>query len=221
MREVPSSLPCPRPRKSSVFIALAAACLTVGANAQVAMAPQLTRSYQDYVAPPVSLVRTDGKSLSFADLVDGSRPVVLEFFYTSCSTICGMQASTLALARKGFGSNAITISVTIDPEYDTPARLQQFGQNFNAGGNWYLLTGKRADIQRVLTAFDARPFGDNKMLHRPLVFIRPAKGRQWLRLDGLANASQIISAFKSATQNPPPPSSTVSILHETFNRLVG
>lgn len=188
-----------------------------GAGADAA----LTRSFQDYVAPPVSLIRTDGKPLSFADLVDGSRPVVLEFFYTSCTTICGMQASTLALARKGFDAKTVTISITIDPEYDTPLRLKQYGSNFKVGGNWFLLTGKRGDIQRVLTAFDARPFADNKMLHKPLLFIRPAKGRQWVRIEGLANAEQIIAAFKAAASKPPPPSSPSSILHESINRLIG
>lgn len=181
----------------------------------------LTRSYKDYVAPPVSLLAADGKATSFADLVDGSRPVVLEFFYTSCTTICGMQASTLALARKELGPRTLLVSVTIDPEYDTPARLKQYSGNFKAGPNWRLLTGRRGDIQRVLTAFEARPYGDNKMLHRPITFIRPAKGRQWVRLDGLATAKQIVGEYKDAVGKPPPASSTFNSIHESLNRFIG
>ena len=189
--------------------------IPAGANSAVAL------SYRDYVAPAVSLVRTDGRPLSFANLVDGSRPVVLEFFYTSCTTICGMQASTLALARRRFGPNAISVSITIDPEYDTPLKLRAYGSNFNADTRWFLLTGRRGDILKVLSAFDARPFGDNKMLHRPLVFIRPAKGRQWVRMEGLANADQIVAAYNDAARHPPPMSSTVGILHEALNKLIG
>ena len=181
----------------------------------------LARSYKDYVAPPVSLLGADGKPASFADLVDGSRPVVLEFFYTSCTTICGMQASTLALARKGLGPRTLLVSVSIDPEYDTPARLKRYSENFDAGPNWRLLTGRRGDIQRVLTAFDARPYGDNKMLHRPITFIRPAKGRQWVRLDGLATAKQIIGEYKDAVGRPPPASSTLNSIQESLNRFIG
>lgn len=207
--------------KRTIALLFGFAALVLGPVRPAGADSALSRSVHDYVAPPVSLVKTDGNPLSFADLVDGSRPVVLEFFYTSCTTICGMQASTLALARKGLGRNAITISITIDPEYDTAPRLRQYGSNFNAGSNWFLLTGRKGDIQRILTAFDARPFADNKMLHRPIVFIRPAKGRQWVRLDGLATASQIVSAYQDAVRSPPPASSTLSSLHESFNRLIG
>lgn len=207
--------------KRSSALLLGFAIISLGVVRPAGADSAVARSVQDYVAPPVSLIKTDGNPISFADLVDGSRPVVLEFFYTSCTTICGMQASTLALARKGLGKNAIAISITIDPEYDTAPRLRQYGSNFNAGGNWFLLTGRRGDIQRVLTAFDARPFADNKMLHRPIVFIRPAKGRQWVRLDGLATADQIVSSFQEAVRRPPPASSTISSIHESFNRLIG
>lgn len=207
--------------KRSAALLLGFAIISLGAVRPVGADSAVARSVQDYVAPPVSLVKSDSNPVSFADLVDGSRPVVLEFFYTSCTTICGMQASTLALARKGLAKNAISISITIDPEYDTALRLKQYGSNFNPGSNWFLLTGRRSDIQRVLTAFDARPFADNKMLHRPIVFIRPAKGRQWVRLDGLATADQIVAAYKDAVRRPPPASSTLSSLHESFNRLIG
>jgi cytochrome oxidase Cu insertion factor (SCO1/SenC/PrrC family) len=132
-----------------------------------------------------------------------------------------MQASTLALARRRFGSNAISVSITIDPEYDTPVRLKAYGSNFGVDSKWFLLTGRRGDILKVLSAFEARPFGDNKMLHRPLVFFRPAKGRQWVRLEGLMNADQIASAYSNAASNPPPKSSTVGSLHETLNKLIG
>lgn len=210
--------------RKSVLLGLAA-CLSMGAavssSARADAQAALAKSYRDYVAPPVTLLAVDGKATSFADLVDGSRPVVLEFFYTSCTTICGMQASTLALARKGLGPRTLLVSVTIDPEYDTPARLKQYGSNFDAGPNWRLLTGRRSDIQKILTAFDARPYGDNKMLHRPITYIRPAKGRQWVRIDGLATAKQIIGEYKDAIGRPPPESSTLNSIHESLNRFIG
>lgn len=181
----------------------------------------ITRTYADYIAPSVNLVKTSKKPVSFTGLVEGTRPVVLEFFYTSCTTICGMQTSALAGARKALGTGITFVSVSIDPEYDTPARLSEYASNFPAGPNWHILTGKRSDITRILTAFKARPFGDNKMLHRPYIFIRPADGHQWVRLEGLANSKHIAAEVRSAIANPPPKSSTWIGVRKSINRMIG
>lgn len=178
------------------------------------------RSYVEYVTPSVTLQRSDGHKVPLAGLLDGSHPVVLEFFYTSCSTICGLQASALALTRKKLDPATIFVSITLDPEYDTPARLAAYGSNFPVGPHWYLLTGRRADIQQVLTAFDARPFGDNKMLHRPLVFIRPARGRQWVRIEGLTNSDQIAREVRDAVAHPPPAMSFLASAREKLNLMM-
>lgn len=201
--------------KLGVIGVLAFAAVSAGSQSNV------ERTYADYIAPNVELVKTTKKPVSFTALVEGSRPVVLEFFYTSCTTICGTQTSTLAGARKQLGSGVTFVSVSIDPEYDTPARLSEYASNFPAGGNWHVLTGKRADITRILTAFDARPFGDNKMLHRPYVFIRPANGHQWVRIEGLATSKHIAAEVREAIANPPPKSSTWVKLRQSVNRMMG
>lgn len=196
------------------------ACLH-GSLGSASQQGNISRSVEDYLPPSVSLVRADGRAVQFASLVDGSRPVVLEFFYTSCTTICGMQSATLSHAQAELGRNAVLVSISIDPEYDTPARLSAYASNFKPGPNWYMLTGRRADIMKILTAFDARPYGDNKMLHQPFIFIRPASGRQWVRLEGMVNSRQIVSEFRQALADPTPPSSTMTSLRESFNRLMG
>lgn len=196
---------------------LCAAMTSASAGSQ----SNISRTYADYVPPAVNLVKISKKPVSFVNLVDGSHPVVLEFFYTSCTTICGMQTSTLAGAQKGLSKGVTLISISIDPEYDTPARLREYASNFPVGVNWHILTGKRSDVTRILTAFDARPFGDNKMLHRPYVFIRPASDRQWVRLEGLASSKQIVDEVRNATAHPPPKSSTWVGLRKSINRMIG
>ena len=178
------------------------------------------RSYVEYVTPSVTLQRSDGNKVPLATLLDGSHPVVLEFFYTSCTTICGLQASALALTRKKLDPSTMFVSITLDPEYDTPARLAAYAGNFPVGPQWYLLTGRRADIQQVLTAFDARPFGDNKMLHRPLVFIRLARGCQWVRVEGLTNSNQIAREVRDAVAHPPPSMSFLASAREKLNLIM-
>lgn len=201
--------------------ALALASGLSGSVCNAAQQANVSKIVADYVPPSVSLVRADGKRIEFASLVNGSRPVVLEFFFTSCTTICGMQSATLAHAQDNLGPKAVLVSVTIDPEFDTPARLDSYASNFDPGPNWYMLTGNRLDILKILTAFDARPLGDNKMLHQPYIFIRPASGRQWVRLEGLVNSKRLVSEYRLALANPTPPSSTLTRIRESLNRLMG
>lgn len=209
--------------RSTGLALFGAAGLVLGLTGSAGTASQranISKSVADYVSPSVSLIRADGKTFEFASLVDGSRPVVLEFFYTSCTTICGLQSATFARAQKRLSPKAILVSVTIDPEYDTPARLRNYASNFEPGPNWYMLTGRRLDILKILSAFDARPLGDNKMLHRPYIFIRPASGRQWVRLEGLVDSKRLESEFRLAVAEPTPPSSTLTNIKEYLSRLV-
>lgn len=200
---------------------LGVAIIAAFAGAGAASQNNATRTYGDYIAPNVSLTKTSRSPVSFAELVEGSKPVVLEFFYTSCTTICGTQTSTLAGARKQLGTDIIFVSVTIDPEYDTPARLSEYASNFPKASNWQVLTGRKADITKVLTAFEARPYGDNKMLHRPLIFIRPADGHQWVRIEGLLTSKQVAAEVRQAIAKPPPESSTWVAIRKTLGRWVG
>jgi len=210
-----------RSKRAATALKLGIIVCSVLTAASAGSQSNITRTYADYIAPDVDLIKTTKKTVSFTKLVEGSRPVVLEFFYTSCTTICGTQTSTLAGARKQLGNGITFVSVSIDPEYDTPARLSEYASNFPAGDNWHVLTGKRSDITRILTAFDARPFGDNKMLHRPYVFIRPADGHQWIRIEGLATSKHIAAEVREAIANPPPKSSAWVGFQKSLNRLMG
>ena len=214
---VHKALPDRIPQSLKLGVAIIAACAAVGAASQ----SNATRTYGDYIAPNVSLTRMNRTAVAFADLVEGSKPVVLEFFYTSCTTICGTQTSTLAGARKQLGTDITFVSVTIDPEYDTPARLSGYASNFPKASNWHVLTGRKGDITKILTAFEARPYGDNKMLHRPLIFIRPADGHQWVRIEGLLSSKQVAAEVGNAIAKPPPESSTWVAFRKTLGRWVG
>lgn len=194
------------PTRRSLLAVVAALCPAavlspVAARADSASVGRSTVAYQ---VPPVTLIDAAGKPVALQTLMGGKRPVILEFFYTSCTTICGLQSSALANAQSVLDNDCTMVSISIDPEFDTPARLRDYATSFAAKPNWHLLTGRRQDIRRVLTAFDARPLGDNKMFHQPYVFIRVAPDRLWLRLEGLMDGAQLVREFREATAHPPP-----------------
>ena len=74
---------------------------------------------------------------------------VLDFFFTSCPTICPKMTKNLSYLENKFKNNPDfgIASFTIDPEKDTPKRLKQYAQNYKiTDPDWHLLTGDREDI---------------------------------------------------------------------------
>ena len=161
--------------------------------------PALARSFASYSPPAVDLLDASGRKVHFDELLTEERPVILQFIFTSCTTICGVMASTLAAANEDIGKlngDYLALSVTIDPEYDTPERLKEYSEYFPPNAHWRLLTGRLADIQSVLKAFDAQFDGALKMNHQAYTFLRAAPGRPWLRIEGLMSAPQLVAEYK-------------------------
>lgn len=157
-------------------------------------APETIRVLRDYKAPAVKLVRDDGKAVSLVDELDDGRPVVLAFIYTSCTTVCPIVSHTMADLQGKLGSardRVHLMSVSIDPEYDTPARLREYAQRFGAGPQWQHYTGTLAASQTVQRAFDV--YRGDKMDHAPALLVRTAPGAAWVRIDGFATAGQLLA----------------------------
>jgi len=155
-------------------------------------APSLSRSVIQYQTPDVKLVREDGRSVALRTEIDDGRPVVLAFIYTSCTTVCPLISHTLSELQTRLGADRDRVhlmSITIDPEQDTPARLRDYAKSFNAGPEWQHYTGTLAASQATQRAFDV--YRGDKMSHSPATFVRNAPGESWVRLDGFTTAEQL------------------------------
>ena len=156
--------------------------------------PETLRSVRDYRMPAVSLVREDGKPVVLADELNDSRPVVLSFIYTTCTTVCPLTSQTLAELQRKLGASRDSVhlvSISIDPEQDTPAKLREYAQRFGAGPEWHHYTGTLGASQTVQRAFDV--YRGNKMDHAPAILVRAAPGASWVRIDGFATADQLLA----------------------------
>jgi protein SCO1/2 len=164
-------------------------------HAQVA--PGYARQVADYPLPAVTLVRADGAKASFPQEIDDGRPVVLDFIYTTCTAICPILSQTFAEFQHKLGAErdqVHMVSVTIDPEEDTPKRLSQYARNFDAGKQWGFYTGTLASTVTLQKAFKTY-FGD-KMHHRPVTFLRAAPGQPWVRLDGFTSPDELMAEYR-------------------------
>jgi protein SCO1/2 len=103
-------------------------------------------------APAFTLTTQAGTRLSLQDL--HGKIVVLTFIYASCADTCPLLTAKLAglQTRLGtdVGARVFFVSVTVDPERDTPAVLTRYAQahGVNLAG-WAFLTGTPAQIRQV------------------------------------------------------------------------
>jgi len=148
----------------------------------------------------IEMMDTNNNPANLVDVLDKG-PVVINFIFTSCTAICPILSSTFSQVQKRFNEikvkNISLISFSIDPERDTPARLKQYAEKFNAGKQWKFYTGTKSNMLAVENIFEN--FRGNKMNHLPYTFIRINKDSQWLRLKGFVSASVIIQEINKAS----------------------
>ena len=157
-------------------------------------APAYSRTTGNYRLPDVTLVRADGHSVQLGSEIDDGRPVVVSFIYTSCTTVCPVTSLTLAQLQDKLGAArdlVHLVSISIDPEFDTPARLREYAARFGAGPEWQHYTGTLAASQATQRAFDV--YRGNKMDHAPVMLVRGVPGAPWVRIDGFSTADQLMA----------------------------
>ncbi|QUP55627.1 redoxin domain-containing protein (plasmid) [Ralstonia syzygii] len=149
-----------------------------------------------YSPPDVTLVRDDNRTVSLKDELNDGRPVVLTFIYTTCTSICPVISQTLSQLQAKLGPDrdkVHLVSISIDPENDTPARLRAYAAKFGAGPEWQHYTGTLAASVAAQKAFNV--FREDKMDHNPVVLLRAAPGQDWLRIDGFATADELLDSY--------------------------
>ena len=161
------------------------------------------RQLASYRLPELSLVRSDGGTVGLVGELDDGRPVVLNFIFTSCTAVCPVLTQSMAEFRRKLGADAAAVhlvSISIDPQYDTPARLRAYAVPFGADRAWTFLTGSSAASVSTQKAFQAY-FGD-KMHHRPMTFMRAAPAQPWLRLEGFVTPDELLKEYRRLVAAP-------------------
>lgn len=103
-------------------------------------------------APEFSLTSQDGGRVTLADF--RGKVVAVTFIYTLCTTTCPVLTPMMSFVQDQLGSNFGTkiafVSITVDPERDTPQVLKEYAQAFGANlAGWAFLTGTPDAIRDV------------------------------------------------------------------------
>ena len=159
--------------------------------------PGYARMVASYTLPAVTMQRSDGATVKFPQELDDGRPVMVNFIYTSCTAICPILSQTFSEVQRRLADGheqVHMVSISIDPEEDTPQRLAAYAKRFDAGKQWGFYTGTVAASVTLQKAFQAY-FGD-KMHHRPVTFLRAAPGQPWVRLEGFASPQEVLAEYR-------------------------
>ncbi len=166
-------------------------------------------------APSTVLIDSAGKPFDLANL--RGKVVLVSFVYTTCNGTC--PATTQALERtqtslrqaKLWGKSVEFVSITLDPERDTPEALARYARLYGADtASWHFLTGSPERVESVIKAWGIWVKRDPKGVldHSSRVFLLDQRGhqREIYNLEFL-KADSVLQDVREllAEASPPPP----------------
>ncbi|SKB87691.1 protein SCO1/2 [Soonwooa buanensis] len=104
--------------------------------------------------PEFSLKDQNNKTITSKDML--GKVYLVEFFFSRCPTICPVMNSNMRHIEEEINDpNFGIISISIDPENDTPEMLKEHAKKIGAKSpNWHFLTGDRTYIGDIAKKFD-------------------------------------------------------------------
>ena len=196
--------------KRTVLLALCGAVLLPGAAGARGMAPGPRGGPSGPRAgyfPNAVFDTHDGRKVRFYDDVVRGRVLVFNMMYTACTGICPPNTANLMAVRNLLGArvgrDVHMVSLTLQPELDTPAALLAYARQYGTGSGWTFLTGQRADMEQVrrrLGFYDTDPAEDGRLSrHTGMVVIGNERLDRWCMMPALTSARQIAHAILNLT----------------------
>ena len=142
----------------------------------------------------VPLLDASGRRVRLARDVIGDRIAVVNFIYTTCTTICPVASATFQQLQNrlaaALGKEVVLVTISVDPLRDTPQRLREHAGRWQAGEGWVWLTGAKPDVDSTLKGFGAYTprFED----HPAMILIGDARAARWTRFFGFPSVEQLL-----------------------------
>ncbi len=164
----------------------------VNAQLHTATATMSRRKYVkegDYL-PNFAMIDQDGHFLQIRELQGNA--FILNFIFTRCTSPTMCPASTTRMselqdaAREAGLEKLHFVTITFDPEYDSPGILSQYAKSYGIEpGNFHLLTGSRQVVDDLLRQFGILTMNENGTInHTMATLLVDANGRVAFRKEG-------------------------------------
>lgn len=133
----------------------------------------------------LELVTQNGEEVRFFTDVLKDKVVLINFVFTHCQDACPMITQKLLSTRDLLGEEVSArvhfISISIDPERDTPAALQSFMTKFKVpADNWVFLTGEKQNVEHIVKKLGQ--YNDNVEEHSTLILAGNVNKRHWVKI---------------------------------------
>jgi protein SCO1/2 len=151
----------------------------------------------------VELLDQDGRKVRFYSDVLKGKTVIVNAFFTTCTSVCppmnrNMEKLQEALGAR-VGKDVFLVSISVDPETDTPPRLKEYAQKFHAGPGWLFLTGKKENVDWAL--YKIGQYVENKDDHTTVIIIGNEATGLWKKAFGMAKPAELLQIVESVAND--------------------
>jgi len=141
----------------------------------------------------VVLTDQNGKPVRFySDLLKG-KVVVVNSFFATCKDSCPVMAALLSKLQDEFGDRfgkqVFFVSITVDPEQDTPAKLKEYAERFKAKPGWSFVTGKKENVNWAL--YRMGHYVEQPADHLTIFMVGNESTGLWRKVNSAASAAEV------------------------------
>ncbi len=153
----------------------------------------------------VELITQDGEKVRFYSDVLKGKTVVVNAFFTTCTSVCPPMNRSMEKIQEALGDrvgrDVFLVSITVDPATDTPARLKEYAGKFHARKGWTFLTGKKENLDWAL--YKLGQYVDDKENHKTVIIIGNEATGLWKKAFGMANVDELIRLVQGVASDKP------------------
>jgi len=147
----------------------------------------------------VVLVNQDGEKMRFYSDVLKGKTVVISAFFTTCTSVCPTMNRNLEKVQEALGErigkDVFIVSISVDPETDTPERLKAYARKFHAKPGWIFLTGKKENVDWAL--YKVGQYVEEKNDHTTGLIIGNEATGLWKKAFGLTKTAELVELVQS------------------------
>ena len=151
----------------------------------------------------VELLNQNGQKVRFYTDVLKGKTVVINAFFTTCTSVCPPMNRNMERIQEALGDrvgrDVFLVSITVDPEVDTPTRLKDYAKKFNAGPGWVFLTGKKENLDWAL--YKLGQYVETKEDHKTIFIIGNEPTGLWKKAFGMANVGELVQIVESVVND--------------------
>ena len=153
------------------------------------------------------LVTQDGKRVRFYEDVLKGKVIVINAFFSTCKGVCMPMNRNFKkvadLLGDKVGRDVFLVSITVDPQMDTPAALKEYANSLHAPEGWLFLTGSKTNVDFVLHKLGQ--YVADKNDHTTVMIIGNERTGLWKKAFGMARADEVAKVVESVINDKPTP----------------